>query len=138
MPRTGTSIHKALPPLGCGTRTSVSMLGPVSIVHSGHLMKTRKLAFILDPENGIQMKIWQCFNGLAAQTWSFDNNHHFVLQGKGMLSFVSYRYSTQRCARWLGQCLDLTNGITTNGNPVQTWQCVSDNQNQVWVPVNNA
>ncbi|KAF5362259.1 hypothetical protein D9756_002812 [Leucocoprinus leucothites] len=87
--------------------------GPTSI-------KLRNTNFCLDagsnPGNGVHMKIWQCFNNLPAQTWSFDNNKHIVLQGKG-------------------QCLDLTNGVTTNGNPVQTWQCVQNNQNQVWVPL---
>lgn len=31
-----------------------------------------------------------------------------------------------------GLCTDLTNGVLTNGNQVQTWQCTKFNNNQVW------
>ena len=31
-----------------------------------------------------------------------------------------------------GFCMDLENGITTNGHKVQTWKCL-DTKNQVWI-----
>ncbi|KAJ7214837.1 ricin B lectin domain-containing protein [Mycena pura] len=29
-------------------------------------------------------------------------------------------------------CLDLTDGIKTNRNPLQIWQCIAGNTNQIW------
>ena len=59
------------------------------------------------------MKIWQCYSGLAAQTWTYTSSHSLAL-------------STNN------ECLDLTNGSLTNGNQVQTWTCTPGNANQVW------
>lgn len=64
------------------------------------------------PGNGVGMKIWECYEGLAAQEWIYSRNR-VRLAGQS-------------------QCLDLTEGIMTNGNQVQTWQCSSGNRNQVW------
>ncbi|KIK51386.1 carbohydrate-binding module family 13 protein [Collybiopsis luxurians FD-317 M1] len=65
------------------------------------------------PGDGVQMKIWQCYDNLAAQQWYFTDDNRVALEGKG-------------------QCLDLTNGNKANGNQLQTWSCGNGNLNQVW------
>lgn len=65
------------------------------------------------PGNGVGMKIWQCYAGLAAQQWFLTGDNRIALENQGL-------------------CLDLTNGDITNGNRVQTWQCTDNNPNQVW------
>jgi len=65
------------------------------------------------PGNGVGMKIWECYDGLPAQQWYYTDDNRIALEGKG-------------------QCLDLPNGVLTNGNQVQTWQCTDGNTNQVW------
>jgi hypothetical protein len=65
------------------------------------------------PANGVGMKIWTCFDNLAAQTWTYSSANTITLSING-------------------QCLDLTNGSLTNGNQVQTWTCAAGNANQVW------
>ncbi|KAF7436141.1 hypothetical protein PC9H_002967 [Pleurotus ostreatus] len=67
----------------------------------------------LTPGNGVQLKIWQCFDGLAAQKWWYTEDKHIALEGKG-------------------QCLDLPGGNSGNGNVVQTWECAYGNKNQIW------
>ena len=32
----------------------------------------------------------------------------------------------------VGLCVDLPNGVLTNANQVQTWQCTDGNVNQIW------
>ena len=76
------------------------------------------LAFILTrvltaPGNGVQLKIWTCYSGLAAQTWYYTDDRRIALQNQG-------------------QCLDLTNGSTADGNIMQIWACTSNDNNQVW------
>ncbi|KAJ7495530.1 G-X-X-X-Q-X-W domain-containing protein [Mycena latifolia] len=66
------------------------------------------------PGNGVGMKIWQCFDGLAAQTWFYD----------GVRKTLTL-YNE-------GQCLDLTDGDLTNSRQTQTWQCTAGNTNQLW------
>ncbi|KAJ7891699.1 carbohydrate-binding module family 13 protein [Mycena olivaceomarginata] len=66
------------------------------------------------PGNGVGMKIWQCFDDLAAQTWFYDGVRK---------TFNLYNE---------GQCLDLTDGDLTNGHQTQTWQCTVENTNQLW------
>jgi hypothetical protein len=85
------------------------------------------------------MKIWQCYNNLPAQKWYYTDDNRIALEGQGKSGF-QYRHDQleARCLDDLpnflsiGQCLDLTNGVLTNGNQVQTWQCTDNNQNQVW------
>ncbi|RSH94240.1 hypothetical protein EHS25_004043 [Saitozyma podzolica] len=67
-----------------------------------------------NPANGVQMKIWQCYPGITAQTWYYTNDNYIAVQNQG-------------------QCLDLTNGNTNAGNIVQTWACSSNNNNQHWL-----
>jgi hypothetical protein len=65
------------------------------------------------PGDGVQMKIWQCYDGLAAQQWYFTDDNRIALEGQG-------------------QCLDLTNGSEADGNVLQTWECGTGDNNQVW------
>ncbi|KAF9475158.1 hypothetical protein BDN70DRAFT_841310 [Pholiota conissans] len=65
------------------------------------------------PASGVGLKIWQCYNNLAAQQWFYTDDNRIDLEGQG-------------------QCMDLTNGVLTNSNQVQTWQCTNFNNNQVW------
>jgi len=65
------------------------------------------------PQSGVGMKIWQCYDDLPAQHWSYNTDNRLVV--------------------WrLGQCLDLTDGNLDNWNRLQIWQCTPNNQNQVW------
>ncbi|KAJ6587539.1 G-X-X-X-Q-X-W domain-containing protein [Mycena vulgaris] len=66
------------------------------------------------PGNGVDMKIWQCFDDLAAQTWFYNGVEK---------SLALYNQ---------GQCLDLTDGDLTNSRQTQIWQCATGNTNQVW------
>ncbi|KAH6890179.1 G-X-X-X-Q-X-W domain-containing protein [Coprinopsis sp. MPI-PUGE-AT-0042] len=66
-----------------------------------------------DVTNGSQMKIWQCFDNLPAQTWTLTWDDRLVRAGTGL-------------------CLDLTNGSRVNGNIIQTWTCSDFNPNQIW------
>ncbi|KAF9556255.1 hypothetical protein CPC08DRAFT_694670 [Agrocybe pediades] len=66
-----------------------------------------------NPANGVGLKIWQCFDNLPAQQWFFTNDNRIALENQG-------------------QCVDLTNGILTNANQVQTWKCTDFNTNQIW------
>ncbi|KAL1410798.1 hypothetical protein Q8F55_001740 [Vanrija albida] len=65
------------------------------------------------PASGTKMKIWQCYSGLPAQSWTFTNGGSIALQTAG-------------------QCLDLTDGSLVTGNVVQTWECFAHNDNQKW------
>ena len=77
------------------------------------------------------MKIWQCYSGLAAQTWFYTDDQRIALQNQGLYfsSPVCRCFTDGQCA---GQCLDLTNGGTGNSNVMQTWVCTSGNKNQIW------
>ncbi|KAJ7917764.1 carbohydrate-binding module family 13 protein [Mycena leptocephala] len=65
------------------------------------------------PANGAGMKIWQCYDDLAAKTWFYD----------GVQKTLNL-YNE-------GQCHDLTDGHLTNGCQTQTWQCTVGNTNQL-------
>ncbi|KAG6886767.1 hypothetical protein C0992_002478 [Termitomyces sp. T32_za158] len=65
------------------------------------------------PGNGVGMKIWECFDGLAAQTWFYTDDQRIALLNQGL-------------------CLDLTNGVHVDSNQVQTYVCTDNNTNQVW------
>ncbi|PPQ75089.1 hypothetical protein CVT24_010154 [Panaeolus cyanescens] len=88
-----------------------------AIRRGGQQLKVAGTNYCLDagsnPANGIGMKIWTCYDNLPQQKWLYNSQNQLVLQN-------------------LGLCLDLENGITTNGNKVQTWRCASGNLNQVW------
>ncbi|KAL1762545.1 ricin B lectin domain-containing protein [Schizophyllum commune] len=63
--------------------------------------------------NGAGMKIWQCYSGLAQQSWYYTDDNRLAVESKG-------------------QCLDLTGGILDNGKLMQTWTCTDGNTNQIW------
>jgi hypothetical protein len=65
------------------------------------------------PSNGIQLKIWQCYDNLPAQQWYYTDDNRIALENQGF-------------------CTDLESGIMTNSHKVQTWQCTNNNSNQVW------
>lgn len=65
------------------------------------------------PGSGVKAKIWQCYDGLEAQSFYFTGDNRIAVTGKG-------------------QCLDLTDGKKDNGNVLQTWQCIDYNTNQIW------
>lgn len=68
--------------------------------------------------NGVQMKVWQCYGGLAQQTWK---------------SPITSSTSSGNVALSTGGfCLDLTNGNTANHNVLQIWSCSKGDANQVW------
>ncbi|KAF8962504.1 G-X-X-X-Q-X-W domain-containing protein [Flammula alnicola] len=66
------------------------------------------------PANGVGLKIWQCYDNLPAQQWYYTTDNRIALEGQGF-------------------CTDLTNGVLTNSNQLQTWQCTDNNLNQVWM-----
>ncbi|KAJ3512418.1 hypothetical protein NMY22_g15336 [Coprinellus aureogranulatus] len=61
------------------------------------------------PGNGVQMKIWQCYDNLAAQQWYFTPDNRIALEGQG-------------------QCLDLPSGNEANSQVLQTWTSVPSSQ----------
>ncbi|KAF9470860.1 G-X-X-X-Q-X-W domain-containing protein [Pholiota conissans] len=65
------------------------------------------------PANGVGLKIWQCYDNLPAQQWNFTADNRIALENQGL-------------------CADLTDGVTTNGEQMQAWQCTYLNNNQVW------
>ncbi|KAF8890491.1 ricin B lectin domain-containing protein [Infundibulicybe gibba] len=68
------------------------------------------------PANALGMKIWQCYDNLPAQEWTYTPNNKISLNNKGL-------------------CLDLTNGGSWNWNQMQTWWCTPGNTNQIWTTV---
>ena len=58
----------------CDSRgpTSVLTLVPVSVPLLGKRYNTTDE--FLDPADGIQLKIWQCYDNLPAQQWYYDEN----------------------------------------------------------------
>ncbi|KAJ7336787.1 carbohydrate-binding module family 13 protein [Mycena albidolilacea] len=66
-----------------------------------------------DYTDGVRMKIWKCFSGLAQQTWNK------LESGQIQLANTNF-------------CLDLTNGDTTNRNVLQIWTCTAGDTNQIW------
>ncbi|KAJ8508457.1 hypothetical protein ONZ45_g9262 [Pleurotus djamor] len=65
------------------------------------------------PGNGVQMKVWTCYDNLPAQQWYFTQDRRIALENKGL-------------------CLDLPNGNNADGTTLQTWQCTDGNTNQIW------
>ena len=64
--------------------------------------------------DGTKMKVWQCYPGIAAQTWTAPSS-------RGTIKLNS-----------ANECVDLTDGNSNNGNVVQVWTCSSGNNNQQW------
>ena len=93
---------------------------------------------MLDPTNSVQMKIWECFDGLLQQTW---------LYGSALQTLtLDHAVNLSEYIRWFTKlslilnllagvgpaflCLDDTNGNLTNTQTLQTFQCFSGNDNQ--------
>ena len=96
--------------------TSASMPANLLIVSPLLLLSSPAVAFnLLFPldADGVKMKIWQCFDDLAQQTWNPLSTGQIQLAGTNF-------------------CLDLTNGVTTNQNVLQIWTCTSPDVNQLW------
>ncbi|KAG6828382.1 hypothetical protein H0H92_008182 [Tricholoma furcatifolium] len=95
---------------GTGAQKWVLQRGPTSVNVEG-------TDFCLDagssPASGVGLKIWTCYEGLAAQTWYYTDDNRIALENQG-------------------QCVDLTNGVLTNSNQLQTWLCTNNDLNQVW------
>lgn len=90
-----------------------------TISSSGNtIVRVAQTPFCLDagsnPGNGVQMKIWQCYDQLPAQRWIVTSDNRIVLAGTSL-------------------CLDLPSGNTNNSQVLQTWTCGDHNTNQVWV-----
>ena len=88
----------------------------------------------LAPTSGTAMKIWECYSGLAAQTWYYTSDDRISLQNQGMLLFITgcRRLVLIVIPRFAGQCLDLTNGSLNDGTVMQIWECTDNDTNQVW------
>jgi hypothetical protein len=61
----------------------VNQLWDVPAKGSSGLVKLHTKNFCFDagsnPGNGIGMKIWQCYNGLFQQTWTYSNDNKLFL-----------------------------------------------------------
>ncbi|KAK4686618.1 hypothetical protein P7C73_g3516, partial [Tremellales sp. Uapishka_1] len=67
----------------------------------------------LEPGDFTHLKIWKCFDGLFDQDFWYTTDDRIALKDHGL-------------------CMDLTDGITDNGNPVQLYRCTDQNTNQIW------
>ena len=86
---------------------------------------------LLAPADGTQMKIWQCYSGLAAQTWFYTGDDRIALENQGL--FMHGLEQVLRADPMVpGKCLDLTNGSRNDGTVMQIWGCTNGNTNQVW------
>ena len=110
--------------------TTASTLVPVSVLRVRLCVKCDTRSFFSDPANGIGMKIWQCFDGLAAQQWYYTPDQRIALDGGS--AYPWHLSLTSLTQILLDQCIDLTNGSTADGNQVQTWKCTTGDNNQRW------
>lgn len=62
--------------------TSAWTLVPVSATVSIHL-NVRLLTHCLAAGDGVQMKIWQCYDNLPAQAWYFTGDNRIALENQG-------------------------------------------------------
>ncbi|KAL1742405.1 ricin B lectin domain-containing protein [Schizophyllum fasciatum] len=130
-PATGQALHpnrnsgKCLAPAGGaanGTPVDITDCDGSSaqnwvLARGGTSVKLAGTNFCLDAgsdiTNGAGMKLWQCYAGLAQQTWYYTDDNRIAVMG-------------------YGQCLDVTRGVLDNGNVMQTWACTDGNTNQIW------
>ena len=78
------------------------------------------------------MKIWTCYSGLAAQTWYYTGDDRIALYNQGTLYCAGFSCFAISLRSFIGQCLDLTNGSSANGQVMQIWSCTTGDNNQVW------
>lgn len=70
------------------------------------------------PANGVKMKIWQCFDGLAAQTWTYTNDNKIVLS-------VQSKYFSPR--KYVHQLMPLSRSMPRlNGWLLDQLECCSN------------
>ncbi len=92
------------------------------------------ICFYIDPANGVQLKIWQCYDNLPGQQWYYRADNRIALENQGMIypnvAAIQIWLTTSHNS---GFCMDLENGTTTGSKAhVQTWTCSRDNHNQIW------
>lgn len=76
------------------------------------------------------MKIWECYSGLAAQTWYYTGDQRISLMNQGSLDLpLRAHHSLQYVT---GFCLDLTNDDLNDGEVMQIWSCTTGDTNQIW------
>ncbi|KAF8197758.1 ricin B lectin domain-containing protein, partial [Mycena galopus ATCC 62051] len=94
---------------------------------------------VVQPCDASPGQIWQ-IDGQTISVWgdfclgAFLHISHLTIHSYCQ-GDVNQHFNTSGTAiQWANtnQCLDLTNGNLTSGNPVQTWGCIGDNTNQVW------
>ncbi|KAG6872922.1 hypothetical protein C0995_005180 [Termitomyces sp. Mi166 len=72
------------------------------------------------PKNGDKVELWIYSDSrLPFQSWLYTEDKRLRL------------YATAKLV-YRGQCLDLPNGSTANGNQLQIWDCIQGNKNQIW------
>jgi len=89
----------------------------------------------IDPANGVQLKLWECYDNLPAQQWYYTDDNRIALDNQGTTypshgSYAGMAYHLHNSLT--GFCMDLDNGILTSNYKVQTWTCSDNNNNQVW------
>jgi hypothetical protein len=92
---------------------------------SSGLIQYQGTNFCLDagsnPANGVTMKLWTCYPGLAQQTYN----------AQGMLlataNSESWTFTCRHKADQIDQCLDVDNA---NSSRLQTWTCSSGDVQQ--------
>jgi len=100
-------------------------------IPSGHVNNPFPL---IDPASGVGLKIWTCYPNIAAQSWQYYEEYGtFELANNSSSStFSSLARTYVFISDHLDQCIDLPNGVLTNGNQLQTWECADCNPNQLW------
>lgn len=61
------------------------------------------------------MKIWDCYSYVQSQRWWYTDDQRIALEGRDP-----------------GLCLDLTDGLYSNGKRSQVYYCTGGNTNQIW------
>jgi len=111
-PANGTPVNMQ----NCFNPTSPSASSQLFYAINNGVIQLAGTNFCLDagvnPSNGVQMKLWQCYPGLAQQTWSFPTG------STGLISTAN------------NQCLDLDN---SNFSTLQTWACSNPDPQQQFV-----
>lgn len=82
--------------------------------------------------NGNQPQIWDCVSNNTDQQWSL------VSSASGSSTSVAAGAQFIQSVQVPGKCIDLTNGSTSNGTKLQSWDCASGNTNQSWLVADGA
>ncbi|KAJ7133395.1 hypothetical protein C8R44DRAFT_870797 [Mycena epipterygia] len=78
-----------------------------------------------------------CSSGPAAQAWIAPSNDKIVFFDDLCITLThGTKIASLGGIAELQECLDLTHGIKTPGNPLQIWSCnETDNTNQDWIDI---